>query len=890
MPKDNLLAQSALPVGQTPLTTIQAPRVQTSVPNPIDVSNFFRMQQGLQNNISILQREEDLKLRKQTLDLRKYEAMIRDMDAILGAGQSAFGDFYQNRVSSQQTGSGSAASAFGDLDPTLPAHQEIIRRNQGLVDGAQAKIDQLGRDYLTSGAADPAIRFETVRQIRNVIRDTTNKLQSDKDYVKYSTMHRAYNQWLTSLKEAADKGKNINLQAVDEMERRYRNWTTSTGSSAPLSVNDFLIDRFKYDGGEALTNITTDAKNLGLGVEEFKEINTSSGAALRGTQTTRRSLDDITNELYNKYKNDPDAQALYKNAIEGRKDENGEAVGFRDWLKGMAAPYAPADGKEVTEVSESGSPLIKPGKGVSDNNEKSINPYVEYFGYEPKTEGERGSSAIMLDLEDKGFNSKEGGRTGLNLIASVMEDDALKIKYLYYKDGKALPGYSEEADRVEIIRKGGETDEEGEVVPDQVLAHFGKRKDLADWVGKNPPANLIPVTQEVFQQRGLNFAIAGPSHALSNGAYNLLEKLAKDKPEFNVPDIVLTSTYRDPEKNAAVGGVKNSHHLYGDAIDIDGNNTGRALGNWLNSEDGSEWLNDNGYKALWNVPGHEDHIHLQPLKSESLPHDAKDQPTNELVEYPTVRSAFGPDVSRKDVVDRVISRQPNVTNEELEDLLNNPPSDLSFIIGKVKDGIEKEEKDLDRMDTLAALAEVGEISSKEEEEYADLVTEYGSSSVDKLEGDILNKAHKHLLSGIYEIYKGDVRKELIDEVAVDRLEVETELEFKRRSHTRKPQTISFNPTSRGNFVVKRSINDKPEVWDREKVVNYIQDNIDQFSEESLAALVDDDEIIEKLESGAARRVAERLSILEQKTLEAQQESAKTTQEVESPTFDINEYY
>lgn len=52
-----------------------------------------------------------------------------------------------------------------------------------------------------------------------------------------------------------------------------------------------------------------------------------------------------------------------------------------------------------------------------------------------------------------------------------------------------------------------------------------------------------------------------------NNILTVLEQLDKIREELGYP-IIITSGYRCPELNKAVGGVKNSHHLKGLAADI----------------------------------------------------------------------------------------------------------------------------------------------------------------------------------------------------------------------------------------------------------------------------------------------------------------------------------
>ncbi|PWA11081.1 hypothetical protein DCC39_10305 [Pueribacillus theae] len=66
----------------------------------------------------------------------------------------------------------------------------------------------------------------------------------------------------------------------------------------------------------------------------------------------------------------------------------------------------------------------------------------------------------------------------------------------------------------------------------------------------------------------------------------------------------LTSGYRDPKKNAAVGGSKKSKHMQGLAYDFSGSK--KAMDQF------AKWAKSSGLfdQVLWQVPGHYDHVHV----------------------------------------------------------------------------------------------------------------------------------------------------------------------------------------------------------------------------------------------------------------------------------------
>lgn len=56
--------------------------------------------------------------------------------------------------------------------------------------------------------------------------------------------------------------------------------------------------------------------------------------------------------------------------------------------------------------------------------------------------------------------------------------------------------------------------------------------------------------------------------AIKINAKNLADKILQPSRDLLSSPIHISSWYRDPEHNRAIGGVSNSQHLYGDAVDI----------------------------------------------------------------------------------------------------------------------------------------------------------------------------------------------------------------------------------------------------------------------------------------------------------------------------------
>jgi len=73
--------------------------------------------------------------------------------------------------------------------------------------------------------------------------------------------------------------------------------------------------------------------------------------------------------------------------------------------------------------------------------------------------------------------------------------------------------------------------------------------------------------------------------------------------------LVITSMYRSPEHNAAIGGAPGSYHTKGLAVDFV-----PANGNWSRLDRAKVWVyarfSGKFAEVLWRTSGHYDHLHL----------------------------------------------------------------------------------------------------------------------------------------------------------------------------------------------------------------------------------------------------------------------------------------
>jgi len=509
MPNENsYLPQSALPVGQTPLSVIKSPGVQTSVPNPMDVTNFFRMQQGIQGNVSLIQKNEDLKLQREKLDLLNYENMVKETDMILGALNNAHGEYYNQAKESSKASAAASNGLFGMLDPTKPKHAEVIKRHQELFDGAQAQIDILGRQFLQSGSRDPGVRFETLRQIRNIVDKTKRDLMSDKDYRNFSLQEKNYQGWLDGVKQATEKGFTPNAESIDAIEQKYKKFT-ETGEGT-FSLNDWSVNRYVFDGGKALTRIAEAAAKFGAEDKIREEVATSGGGIREGIRTNQSGLETVSAELEKIFINDPDIVSLYNNTAKGKQIEvigpDGKPTGefkqltFRDWIKLHAAPHTRKD--DFSAITATGTFNVDPTKQGGSGSDSTSgggssatggSSYYNVLGYKAETEDERAVVRAGNAYQQDGFDASQGD---LNVdewahVSKIGFDNREDV----YIDAAGKPTTKDKAVAVQIWDKGNAD----QTIPRKLIGTIPKaaKRDISQGEAQKPAS-----VNDVFKPGG----------------------------------------------------------------------------------------------------------------------------------------------------------------------------------------------------------------------------------------------------------------------------------------------------------------------------------------------------------------------------------------------------
>lgn len=370
---ESFLPQSALPVGQTPLQVIRPPQVNINIPNPLDVTNFFRMQQGLNTNLGLLQQNEQLKLQRRELDLREYESSLREMDQILGMINGLQGQAYASHSANKQARSASGP-IFSDLDPRNTRHAEVMRRMQGEQDAAIAQAYQIAQSNYVGGKRDPAMRLEASRQLTKLTTDLRNKMAGDPEYMELATNQRDYDAWQDALQNAAENGYDIDAEARDRLEAKYQKYANegydvdASGNAVPikLKASDFDPSKFMYKSSTALTGITTDIKALAEGTDKYEEITASDGSKIAAVRTIKRTAEDMTPIVAEKWANDKNAQALYNNTVKGKvhpagHPKAGQPITFEDWISTFVKQYAPQKGMENI-ISNVGTVISRPNQ------------------------------------------------------------------------------------------------------------------------------------------------------------------------------------------------------------------------------------------------------------------------------------------------------------------------------------------------------------------------------------------------------------------------------------------------------------------------------------------------------------------------------------------------
>lgn len=348
---EQYLPQSALPVGQTALGQIRPPQTQSYIPNPMDTTGFYRMQQGLQNNIGIMQQAEEFKLRKQALELANYEAQVKEMDSMIGMINQGFDDVYTTRK--QSKAAADPNSAFADLNTQYAGHADVMNRNQTAIDKLQEDKFKVGQLYLSSGGKDPAQRLEAIKQISSLTNQQKRLLGNDKDYMEYATNEKYYDTMLDKIAELkATDGFIVNGEELDKFISKYEAYANETDPTKRLKYRpkptDFDVSKYLINPETMSTAFNNDIKALATGMQGYEEIAASDGSLVGAQTETKRDLGSMTDALYNKWKNDQNMLGIYNNTIKGKVDDQGNPITMKSWIESMVKPYAPVEGMEST--------------------------------------------------------------------------------------------------------------------------------------------------------------------------------------------------------------------------------------------------------------------------------------------------------------------------------------------------------------------------------------------------------------------------------------------------------------------------------------------------------------------------------------------------------------
>jgi hypothetical protein len=811
------------------------------------------MQAGQQRNIGILQQNEDLKLKREAMNLRNYESMLKQMDGMMGVSGDLWGNSYQQR-SQQRSQMKSAGGSLGGLNPMYARHAAIIRENQGIIDAGRARIDELGKAFFASGSKEPGDMFETRRGITNELSSIRSKLSQNSNYAMFRNAEQARQLWEDKIEEARLKGLTPDLEEIDKMDKRYLKWVNDPSSNDKITPSHFRINKYIYDGKDALSRISVSAAKRGLGDKNYKEIKASDGSLLAGTELMRPSLDEITDGLVEEFRNDRDVLGLFNNTAKGKLDDDGNKIEFDDWIREQARAHAPAEGREVSTTANT---VIN--RADTKGTTTSISDYERLTGRKPSNDTEKSTERVMSDVKSRGFDPGSDGITNLTEVGRLIKSGTDNVKFLE----------DDETGELNVWETNRFDEDDGEL-EDRLVATFKRPKV------KPKPKNMITMSSDWMKDNNLNITFKDPDkeYQLSERAVGVLKSL--DDEGFNDSGLVLNSTYRDAETNAAVGGKESSFHLIGDAMDFSINTEkGKEFAKWLGEEDGKDWLEDNKYEVLIHDAGSGKHIHLEPSDThkEIKKEKGKLKSDEGLGVEDYIKSISKDDAEAEDRVGHYLSDRLlaglHIEDEEIDRILNNPPSNLRSEIKRVKSEAREETEDRKRWNNLKTILEGrdGGLTNEEAKQFTELGQKYGES-INETSNDHIRKL---LVDNISREYSKEAKEDLIESDIVDDLVVgETiNLEFKDSSD-HELKELSIKPTSNGMFFVNTTRNlksipskgpslrrqqlDGQTAYSREELINVLNDIIDNLTDESTDLLFVKDELRERISTKAMSRL------------------------------------
>lgn len=225
---------------------------------------------------------------------------------------------------------------------------------------------------------------------------------------------------------------------------------------------------------------------------------------------------------------------------------------------------------------------------TSIDRQKNFAKYMESKGFDWKNKGATDEMATgFLAQEFKGYMS--------NVFKNTKDVASASNWVLFNYEKPADQGKSEQKERATdaaavLSKMGGSVDpkkEEKDKSGDPPTNN--KNSKSSDSQQTQGSSNIIqissPDTGSGWTVKGLKDSQGRPA-VFSKGGAEAFEKMMKDS-GGTVKGSDIASSKRSPEKNSAVGGVKNSNHLGGNALDIHGGS--------------QSWMRKDGAKYGWKI-------------------------------------------------------------------------------------------------------------------------------------------------------------------------------------------------------------------------------------------------------------------------------------------------
>jgi hypothetical protein len=461
------------------------------------------MQQGIQANIGILQRQRQL-------DIAEYAQTIRDTDSMLGMINQGAIEYFSGRQQQRKQNRASGSELDTGLDPTRNRHLAVQKEIDANYATAREVASKLGRAHLSSGSRNPADRFEAVRGIRTALSDLSSSTRNNKVLFELTNNHRAFNEWEDKLKTIAVENKlNIDAREVDAMTKKYDDYTKDGSQS--VKPSDFRLDKFTYDGAGGLARYNAAAKKFAAEYSEFETFEGNDGDLLERQITTTPGLDDLSSKLYEVFKHDNDLKALYENTQINRLKEDGETeYTYRDYLKDLTKAHARSETEEVRTTSKS---TLRADEGTASG--KNTKEEAKAAGTDnvlgvKVTDKTRSAIAAGDDILNRGGNVDGLSDRDWLKMGRLDDEDRLDIIQID-ADGKEVPKGQPGANRIEVFDLGKPATAEEAAIPKKLIHTIP--------INRNNASLPINTTSNEFQTiEGLSI---GHNAGIKTGGRNL---------------------------------------------------------------------------------------------------------------------------------------------------------------------------------------------------------------------------------------------------------------------------------------------------------------------------------------------------------------------------------